>query len=47
MAEKPSRPLVQSNKPFDSSEHAYQFRACEEHLPPDLAEHILYAKYHT
>ena len=28
---------------FDSSEHAYQFRACEEHLRPDLAEQILNA----
>ena len=28
---------------FDSSEHAYQFRACEEHLCPDLAEQILHA----
>ena len=28
---------------FDSSEHAYQFRACEEHLHPDLAEQILHA----
>ena len=28
---------------FDSSEHAYLFRACEEHLRPDVAEHILHA----
>ena len=28
---------------FDSSEHAYQFRACEEHLRPDVAEQILHA----
>ena len=28
---------------FDSSEHAYQFRACEQHLRPDLAEKILHA----
>ena len=28
---------------FDSSKHAYQFRACEEHLRPDLAEQILHA----
>ena len=27
---------------FDSSEHAYQFRACKEHLCPDLAEQILH-----
>ena len=28
---------------FDSSEHAYQLRACEEHLRPHIAEQILHA----
>ena len=30
---------------FPTSEHAYQFRACEEHLRADLAEQVLKAKY--
>ena len=29
---------------FSSSEHAYQFRACEEHLRADLAEMVLKAR---
>ena len=28
---------------FDSSEHAYQYRTCGEHLRPNLAEQILHA----
>ena len=29
---------------FETSEHAYQFRACEEHLRPDIAEQVFKAK---
>ena len=29
---------------FPTSEHAYQFRACDEHLPADLVEQVLKAK---
>ena len=31
---------------FETSEHAYQFRACEEHLRPDIAEQVIKAKIH-
>ena len=29
---------------FETSEHAYQFRACEQHLRPDIVEHVFKAK---
>ena len=29
---------------FENSEHAYQFRACEEHLRPDITEQVFKAK---